>query len=102
MKGRSILAVAATAVLLAGCATGRNYQTDIDSLNAKIASLQDQLSMKDQEISRLQSQTAENEMALRNAEEEKRRLADRLDSAMNSLNSASSTAKKPASDSYLK
>ena len=42
-----------------GCATGRDYQTDIDALNAKLAILQGQLSAKDGEIARLQSQLKE-------------------------------------------
>ena len=41
-------AVLACAVLLAGCATtgGRNYQTDIDALNARVTALQGQLALQ--------------------------------------------------------
>jgi chromosome segregation ATPase len=43
--------------LLAGCATGgRNYQTDIDALNARVNALQGQLAAKDQELDKLQDQ----------------------------------------------
>ena len=70
-----------SAVLLTGCATGRNYQTDIDSLNARINALQGQLAAKDQEIFTLQGQVNDErlaheaaETALRNAENQKRAL----------------------------
>ena len=59
-------------VLVSGCATTRNYQPDIDSLNSKISTLQGQLSSKDEEISRLQSQLSQTEA-------EKRTLSDKLD-----------------------
>ena len=88
--------------LLAGCATTtgtRNYQTDIDSLNARVSALQGQLSAKDQEIAALQNKMNEQdsarasaEAALRNAENEKRALADRLADA------ASQAKKAPESD----
>jgi outer membrane murein-binding lipoprotein Lpp len=39
--------------ILSGCETGRNYQGDIDSLNAKVSSLQSQSASKDEEISKL-------------------------------------------------
>ena len=77
-------------VLVSGCATtGRNYQSDIDSLNSRITSLQAQLSKKDQAISKLQSQVGDQESALTRAESEKRELSDKLNSAMTQLDSAS-------------
>ena len=57
--------------LVSGCATTRNYQPDIDSLNSKISTLQGQLSSKDEEISRLHSQLSQTEA-------EKRELSDKL------------------------
>lgn len=76
----SVLLIAAG--LSAGCATGRNYQTDIDMLNARVSTLQAQLSEKDQEISRLQGQLDGQQSALSQAESEKRMLADKLDAAL--------------------
>ncbi len=70
--------------LVSGCATTRNYQPDIDSLNSKISTLQGQLSSKDQEISRLQSQLSQTET-------EKRALSDKLDQ----LEAAKRSAVKP-------
>lgn len=67
---------------VSGCATtGRNYQTDIDALNAKVAAMQNQLSEKDGEIARLQERMQEDESALLRAENEKRALADQLEAA---------------------
>ena len=83
-------AVLACAVFLAGCATtgGRNYQTDIDALNARVTALQGQLASKDQEIAALQSQVSDQRMAkdaaetaMRKTEEDRRDLADQLRSA---------------------
>ena len=77
----------ACAVLLAGCATtgGRNYQTDIDALNARVTVLQGQLAAKDEEISSLQTQVSDQRMAsdaaqtaMRKAEDDKRALEERL------------------------
>ena len=48
--------------LVSGCATTRNYQPDIDSLNSKISTLQGQLSSKDEEISRLQMRLGQLEL----------------------------------------
>ena len=77
-------------VLISGCATtGRNYQSDIDSLNSRVTSLQAQLSEKDQAISKLQNQLGDQESALTRAESEKRELSDKLNSAMTQLDAAS-------------
>ena len=86
-KGVPRWAVLACAVFLAGCATtgGRNYQTDIDALNAKVTALQGQLAAKDQEITHLQAQVSDQRMAsdaaqtaMRKAEDDKRELEERL------------------------
>ena len=84
-----------TFFLMTGCATtGRNYQTDIDALNAKVSALQGQLASKDQEINdqRLAREAAET--ALHNSENEKRALESRLESAK----VESRKPKAPASD----
>ncbi|MBI3252665.1 MAG: hypothetical protein HYZ52_05070 [Candidatus Omnitrophica bacterium] len=60
MKRKACLFLVFLSFLTAsGCATGRNYQTDIDALNAKLAALQGQLSTKDEEVTRLQNQLKE-------------------------------------------
>ena len=69
MKSRSLGCVLLGAAMLTGCATGgRNYQTDIDSLNARVNSLQGQLSAKDQELNALQNQVNDQRMAKEAAE----------------------------------
>ncbi len=81
MKKYNLLGVGVLASLLviSGCATGRNYQTDIDALNAKVQALEGQLSSKDQELSRLQGDLAAQKAALAQAESEKRLLSEKLD-----------------------
>lgn len=79
-------ALALMAVALTGCATtGRNYQTDIDALNARVTALQGQLAEKDQEIATLKNATSDQQMAreaaeaaLRKAEDERAQLASQL------------------------
>ena len=51
------------ALLVSGCATGRNYDSEMDALNAKIAALQSRLSGKDAEISKLDAQVNEEKSA---------------------------------------
>ena len=85
--------------LITGCATtGRNYQSDIDSLNSRIASLQAQLSEKDQEISKLQNQLGDQQTALSKAESEKHSLLDKL----NAETSKQSAAPSKTEESDLK
>jgi chromosome segregation ATPase len=90
--GRLLLPVV---FLMAGCATtGRNYQTDIDALNARVSALQGELAAKDQEINdqRLARESAE--LAMRAAEDERRQLSSKLESAK----AESRKAGVPASD----
>ena len=78
-----------TAFLITGCATGgRNYQTDIDALNARVSALQGQLAEKDQEIHKLQGDLNDQDMAreaaeraMKDAENERRSLEAQLESA---------------------
>lgn len=99
-----IPAVCALALTVTGCATsGRNYQTDIDALNAKVAALQGQLSQKDSEISRLNDQVGSNAAELDRARREKNELEARLDDTLSKMKAASTPAPKPAApDSDLK
>ncbi len=71
-----------TTMSLAGCATGRNYQADIDALNSKISALQGQLDAKDQEVSRLQDQVNSGERRLSDSENEKRQLEMKLENEL--------------------
>jgi len=89
MKSSSLGWVVLGVVMLAGCATGgRNYQTDIDSLNARVSALQGQLAAKDQEVNTLQNQVNDQKMAreaaeeaLRKAESDRLMMAEKLDNA---------------------
>ena len=64
------LGVVLSALFIMGCATAptRNYQTDIDALNARVSAMQGQLSEKDQEIAMLKDK-AEDERRAREAAE---------------------------------
>ena len=88
------------ALTLAGCATGgRNYQADIDSLNARVNAQQGQLAAKDQELATLQNQINDQRMAREAAEAALQRAeSDR----MAALNASKKTASAKAYDSDLK
>ena len=87
--------VPVAALMVAGCATGRNYQSDIDSLNSRINGLQGELSSKDQEISKLQSQLGDQQQSMAQLEGDRRRLQESLDAK-----DAELAAKKKAKASY--
>ncbi len=76
MRLRGWTAIIASALFLTGCATtgGRNYQTDIDALNARVSAMQGQLAEKDQEISALKNR-ADDERLAREAAESALRMA---------------------------
>lgn len=95
------LAAAAAFVVLTGCATTRNTQGDIDTLNARIATLEGQLSEKDAEIARLQNQMKGEENARVEAENQKRALAEKLQAAR-SATAAVKVSKPTVVDSDLK
>lgn len=76
-------------LLVAGCATGKNYQGDIDSLNSRVSSLQGEVSAKDQEIARLQNQSGDQQSALAEAQAEKRLLDEKLNDALAKLEAQS-------------
>jgi chromosome segregation ATPase len=88
---------------VAGCATGRDYQADIDALNSRVSTLQGQLSAKDEEIARLQNQLGQQQSALAGEESEKRLLREKLDSALSQLEAKANRAKSTkAEESDLK
>ena len=70
MRLKGFAGIAVTSLFLAGCATtpARNYQPDIDSLNAKLSAMQGQLAEKDTEISSLKSQVEDERLARQAAE----------------------------------
>lgn len=68
MRSKYFLGIALGSLLLAGCATTRSNQADIDALNARLNALQGQLASKDQEISALQNQVNDERMAREAAE----------------------------------
>lgn len=106
-KFTSGLALVAAVFFVSGCATsGRNYQSDIDSLNSRVSSLQRESSAKDQEISRLQSQLNDQNSVLSQSESEKRAMNERLEAALAAQARAQEAASRPntgsAPDSTLK
>ncbi len=102
--GRKIswAAVVVGVLLISGCATTRNYQPDIDALNARITALQGQLSEKDQEIAKLQNRLGDQESQLKRAESEKRELSDKLGETMSKLDAASRKPVAKPEESDLK
>ena len=68
MKSKYWVAVVLSSLLIAGCATGRNNQADLDALNARVAALQGQLNAKDQEMAALKNQLDEEKMSREAAE----------------------------------
>jgi chromosome segregation ATPase len=98
MKSRGWGWVVFSVVMLAGCATGgRNYQTDIDALNARVNALQGQLSAKDQELSTLQNRMNDERMA-REAAEAALRKAENDRAALESESKKAASSKAYASD----
>ena len=73
-----------------GCATGRNYQADLDALNAKISALQGEISSRDEELTHLRSQVSQSEAsqreALAQAESENRKLNEKLNIQAKTIN----------------
>ena len=67
MKNLPAWIMTAGFLFVAGCATApqRDYSGDIDSLNAKVSSLQNELSAKDAEMAKLESQMSRQEAALK-------------------------------------
>ena len=97
MSKRNVGGLLLTAlVLMTGCATtaGRSNQPDIDALNARVAALEGQLAEKDQALNDQKMAREAAETAMRNAENERQRLADQLESAK----AASRKPQAPASD----
>ena len=80
----SFVVLTVAILTVSGCATTpqRNYGGDIDLLNSKVSSLQNEISSKDAEIARLQSQVSGHESALKQAEDEKRVLNEKLETEM--------------------
>lgn len=87
----------------AGCATtgARSTQADLDAMNAKLSALQSQLSEKESEIAKLENQMREESAARLQAENDRRMLSDKLDTAMAQMASAKK-APVAAPDSDLK
>lgn len=96
--------VCALALAVSGCATsGRNNQTDIDALNAKVAALQGQLSQKDSQLDRLNDKVGSNAAELELARRQKDELEARLEDTLAKLKAAPAPAPKAViPDSDLK
>lgn len=89
---RLLLVLLAVSLAVTGCATTRNYQGDIDALNAKVSTLEGQLSEKEAELAKLQNQVRDEENARQQAENEKRALSEKLEDAL-AERAAAKTAK---------
>ena len=96
-----VLFLLAVSLMVTGCATTRNTQGDIDVLNAKVATLEGQLSEKEAELARLQNQIRDEESARQQAENEKRALSERLEEAL-AQRVVAKTTKTVIPDSDLK
>ncbi len=70
MRLRGWAVIIVSSLFIMGCATtgGRNYQTDIDALNARLSAMQGQLAEKDQQISALKNSVEDERMAREAAE----------------------------------
>lgn len=103
-KMNSWLLLVVGVVMISGCATtSKNYQPDIDSLNARISTLQGQLSAKDEEIGRMHGQLSDQQSALNQAETDKRLLSEKLDTTLSQLEEKSrKPVEEPKVDSDLK
>lgn len=82
---RNIFITLLVAFFLAGCATSRNYQPDIDTLNAKVQNLQDQLQAKNREAGALADQVRALQTQLELIRQEKMECGRRLDEALTKL-----------------
>ena len=96
---RNALIVVLASFLATGCATSRNYQPDIDSLNAKVESLQSQLTAKTKENNELTDQVRDLQRQLETAEREKHAAA-RSSASSSGYDKQGTSA--PAADRYAK
>jgi predicted nucleic acid-binding Zn-ribbon protein len=102
MKNKKYFAFLILLVALSttGCATGRSYQSDLDTLNSRISALQSEMSAKDGEIAGLRAQLSSGDSAknaeLARLESENRALSDRLNSALSKLEATRATKKVEA------
>ena len=87
--------------LAAGCATSRNYQPDIDALNAKVDALQTQLQAKNKEIGALNDQLRSLQSQLDAARRDKSTCESRL-AGQGAKSGYDKSASPQASDPYAK
>lgn len=83
--------------VVAGCATGNNYQADIDAMNSKITSLQNQLEGKNREMAGTQDQLRSMASQLESANRAKADAEQRLMQAMSKLASQSGSSASSSS-----
>jgi len=104
--GKRFLVGLACMVLLAGCAGAKNYNTEIDALNSRVASLQNQLKAKDREMGALSDQVRSLQSQLETSHKAQMDAERRLDQALARLASKSRTATsgydKVSSDEFIK
>jgi peptidoglycan hydrolase CwlO-like protein len=102
---RSIAIAMIMSVLFAGCATGRDQQSEVDDLNSKTANLQKQLQEKNQSIGVLQDTIRSLKQKVDEAEQAARDAVIRLDAALSKLTRAqggSASGYDKKSESYVK
>lgn len=89
-------------VFLSGCATTKNYSAEVDALNARVASLQNQIQAKDREAGGLSDQVRSLQSQLENANKARLDAERRLDQALARLASPKPGYDKQATGTYIK
>ena len=89
--------------MFSGCATSeRNVQPNIDALNAKVSLLQGQLTAKEDENTRLQSDLRSQQTLLAQSQAEKEMMEERLSNALSKANSKKAAPVSSNTESDLK
>lgn len=99
MKRNAAIIVLAS-LLATGCATSRNYQPELDALNAKVDSLKSELQAKTKENGALSDQVRELQRQLEIAERERQAAQGRSSASKSGYDKQSTSA--PSSDPYAK
>jgi peptidoglycan hydrolase CwlO-like protein len=104
---RKLIALLAVTIFVAGCATtggNRNYQPEIDKLNAQLSDMQGKLSAKDRELQNLMSQNRTLQADLNAANSSLADTKGRLNQALGQLagQQAGKTTSSTTKQSYIK
>ena len=85
LMSKHVPAILLATLFLAGCATSRNYTPEVDSLNAKVDSLQSQLQEKNRENGALSDQVRALQGQLEAAQKDQRECERNLDDCLGKL-----------------